>query len=44
MRRSSCSRGFPDAPGWRIRDVVAHVVHDYVRKLSGMLTLVATIG
>ena len=22
-------------PGWRVHDVVAHVVHDYIRKLSG---------
>jgi uncharacterized protein (TIGR03083 family) len=22
-------------PGWRVRDVVAHLVHDYLRKLSG---------
>ena len=21
-------------PGWRVRDVVAHIVHDYIRKLS----------
>ena len=23
-------------PGWRVHEVVAHVVHDYIRKLSGL--------
>ena len=23
-------------PGWRVHDVAAHVVHDYIRKLSGL--------
>jgi uncharacterized protein (TIGR03083 family) len=31
-------------PGWRVHDVVAHVVHDYIRKLSGKRDGHATPG
>ena len=32
-RRLAAADGLP---GWRVHDVVAHVVHDYIRKLSGL--------
>jgi uncharacterized protein (TIGR03083 family) len=32
---ASCWRRPTVCPGWSVHDVVAHVVHDYIRKLSG---------
>lgn len=31
-------------PGWRVHDVTAHVVHDYLRKLSGMRDRMTAAG